>query len=226
MADVERLRTLFNVFDRDGSGTLDAEELLEILTRGAKGLSLEDAKVGAEAAAAPLAHARGARPTHRAARPLWQEIVSDFDDNKDGVLSMDEFVKAMSAIEPTAGVEPALGDFVEVMSGECKGRVGKVQLVADAIAGVSAYPHDANCPKLDFPKLYNVFFTDVRASAAAAPLLLRRCCCAAAAAPLPLLRCCCFSFAARARLRCCCSRAAAAAADLLRLRWRCCHRRA
>ena len=37
-----------------------AEELLEILTRGAKGLSLEDAKVGAEAAAAPLAHARGA----------------------------------------------------------------------------------------------------------------------------------------------------------------------
>ena len=56
------LRSLFNTFDRDGSGTLDAEELLAILTRGASGLSLEDAK----------------------------EIVDDFDENKDGVLSVDE----------------------------------------------------------------------------------------------------------------------------------------
>ena len=42
--DADRLRTLFNLFDRDGSGTLDAEELLEILTRGSGGLSLADAK--------------------------------------------------------------------------------------------------------------------------------------------------------------------------------------
>ena len=58
----EHLRALFATFDADGSGTLDAEELLAVLTRGAGGLSLEDAK----------------------------EIVNDFDDNKDGVLSVDE----------------------------------------------------------------------------------------------------------------------------------------
>ena len=33
MADDEHLRTLFTTFDRDGSGTLDAEELVAILTR-------------------------------------------------------------------------------------------------------------------------------------------------------------------------------------------------
>ena len=53
MADDEHLRTLFTTFDRDGSGTLDAEELVAILTRGASGLSLDDAK----------------------------DIVNDFDDN-------------------------------------------------------------------------------------------------------------------------------------------------
>ena len=62
MQSDDHLRTLFATFDTDGSGTLDAEELLAILTRGASGLSLEDAK----------------------------EIVDDFDENKDGVLSVDE----------------------------------------------------------------------------------------------------------------------------------------
>ena len=103
-ADEERLRALFTTFDADGSGTLDAEELLEILTRGTTGLSLEDAK----------------------------EIVTDFDDNKDGVLSVDEFVKAMAAVggTPAAPGPPKVGDFILVTSGYYEGRVGKVHRIA------------------------------------------------------------------------------------------------
>ena len=95
MPDADRLRTLFNLFDRDGSGTLDAEELLEILTRGSGGLSLADAK----------------------------EIVDSFDENKDGVLSVDEFVKAMSAVGGELPSEPAVGEYVKITSGKYKGRV-------------------------------------------------------------------------------------------------------
>ena len=70
----EHLRALFATFDADGSGTLDAEELLAILTRGAGGLSLEDAK----------------------------EIVNDFDDNKDGVLSVEEFARFFTVVRSKA----------------------------------------------------------------------------------------------------------------------------
>ena len=84
MPDADRLRTLFNLFDRDGSGTLDAEELLEILTRGSDGLSLADAK----------------------------EIVDSFDENKDGVLSVDEFVKAKDDPKAKAKPQAELDDLI------------------------------------------------------------------------------------------------------------------
>lgn len=103
MADEDHLRSLFNTFDRDGSGTLDAEELLEILTRGTSSLSLEDAK----------------------------EIVNDFDDNKDGVLSVEEFVKAMAAVGQGVAQVPALDAHVRVASGPYKGRVGVVKALVD-----------------------------------------------------------------------------------------------
>ena len=96
------LRSLFNTFDRDGSGTLDAEELLAILTRGTSSLSLEDAK----------------------------EIVNDFDDNKDGVLSVEEFVKAMAAVDQDVAKNPAVDAHVRVASGPYKGRVGVVKALA------------------------------------------------------------------------------------------------
>ena len=70
MPDVERLRTLFNLFDRDGSGTLDAEELLEILTRGSGGLS--------------LAHAK--------------EIVDSFDENKVPALRHNQHSMPLTAV--------------------------------------------------------------------------------------------------------------------------------
>ena len=106
MADDEHLRTLFTTFDRDGSGTLDAEELVAILTRGASGLSLDDAK----------------------------DIVNDFDDNKDGVLSVDEFVKAMGAVGGELSKVPAVGAHVRVTSGHYTGRVGVVLSLPDIAA--------------------------------------------------------------------------------------------
>ena len=86
--DEAKLRDLFSLFDRDGSGSLDAEELLAILTRGDQGLSLADA----------------------------QEIIKDFDDNKDGVLTVDEFIKAWAVVggggDGSAVAAPAAGDYV------------------------------------------------------------------------------------------------------------------
>jgi Ca2+-binding EF-hand superfamily protein len=65
---MDKLRKCFELFDQDGNGKLDAEELQAILTRqgGGQSLSLADA----------------------------QEIIADFDENKDGFLQFDEFVKA------------------------------------------------------------------------------------------------------------------------------------
>jgi GTPase SAR1 family protein len=65
----QELADLFNTFDLDGSGTLDAAEVLAILTRkggAASGLALSDA----------------------------QAIVDEFDANHDGVLSIAEFAHA------------------------------------------------------------------------------------------------------------------------------------
>ena len=129
MPDADRLRTLFNLFDRDGSGTLDAEELLEILTRGSDGLSLADAK----------------------------EIVDSFDENKDGVLSVDEFVKAMSAVGGELPSEPAVGEYVKITSGKYKGRVGVVTALPDLAAMVKK-ADDADNEGI--PVAYTVNFLD------------------------------------------------------------------
>ena len=130
--DSDRLRELFKTFDADGSGTLDAEELLAILTRGSAGLSLEDA----------------------------QEIVRDFDENMDGVLSVDEFVKAMNAVEgDEEAKEPAVDAYVKVTSGEYAGRVGVIKAVVDN----AGEPYDNKA--LD-PPAYTVRFLDGTAGAA------------------------------------------------------------
>lgn len=78
-AKMEETRRLFQTFDLDNSGTLSADEVLAILTRKggtAQGLSIEDAK----------------------------EIIADFDDNGDGVLSVEEFASAWATInnEPSS----------------------------------------------------------------------------------------------------------------------------
>ena len=67
---MDKLRKCFDLFDKDGNGKLDAEELKAILTRegGGQALTVEDAK----------------------------EIISDFDDNKDGFLQFDEVCHAAS----------------------------------------------------------------------------------------------------------------------------------
>jgi pyruvate/2-oxoglutarate dehydrogenase complex dihydrolipoamide acyltransferase (E2) component len=64
------MRAAFRVFDKDGSGTLSADEMTAILTRkdGGHALALEDAK----------------------------KLIARFDKNGDGVLDFEEFVEAWS----------------------------------------------------------------------------------------------------------------------------------
>jgi hypothetical protein len=66
----------FKTFDKDNSGSLDAQEFLAILTRESGGLQMneEDAK----------------------------EMLEEFDENGDGVLQMDEFISAMTELEDFA----------------------------------------------------------------------------------------------------------------------------
>ena len=137
MADEDYFRSLFNTFDRDGSGTLDAEELLEILTRGTSSLSLEDAK----------------------------EIVNDFDENKDGVLSVEEFVKAMGAVGQDVASVPAVGEHVRVTSGRYKDRVGVITALPDLAALLHQHVLHHGGPGDEgeyegFPVAYTVNFLD------------------------------------------------------------------
>jgi len=79
------LRKAFDTFDIDQSGTLDAEELLQILTRQTQhgaALSADDAKA----------------------------LIAMFDTNGDGVLDFDEFLGVMSASAPPPSrlVEPSV----------------------------------------------------------------------------------------------------------------------
>lgn len=67
-AYLRKLKECFEAFDADNSGTIDAAELKEILTREGGGHPLSEADC--------------------------QEIIDDFDVNHDGVLDFDEFVKA------------------------------------------------------------------------------------------------------------------------------------
>jgi len=77
-ARIAKLREAFRQFDVDDSGTLSADELAQLLTRGTSSgtpLSAEDA----------------------------QEIIDDFDTDGDGVLSLDELARAW--VEITGGDE-------------------------------------------------------------------------------------------------------------------------
>ena len=72
-ANLASLKESFEVFDGDGNGTLDAEEVVEILTRmtgDGTELSLEDAK----------------------------EFIAEFDRDGDGFLDVNEFIVAMGVM--------------------------------------------------------------------------------------------------------------------------------
>jgi hypothetical protein len=68
----QKLLAAFELYDDDGSGTLSADELLQILMRGDSSITAEDA----------------------------QEIVEDFDRNGDGVLQLSEFIETITALVP------------------------------------------------------------------------------------------------------------------------------
>jgi len=65
----EELRKAFAMFDADGNGHIEAEELFRILVRGDSGLSME----------------------------IAESIVIEFDENGDGRLDVAEFIEAMMA---------------------------------------------------------------------------------------------------------------------------------
>ena len=70
----KKLATAFMLFDKDKSGTIDASELKEILTRA------------------------GNRDTIALSEKDAEELIADFDDNGDGVFSLEELVKCWGAI--------------------------------------------------------------------------------------------------------------------------------
>lgn len=67
MINKERLEQAFNMFDKDGNGTISADELKEIL--GGQLSSMDNA--------------------------VWEEIVKEVDTNGDGVISLEEFTEMM-----------------------------------------------------------------------------------------------------------------------------------
>ena len=75
------LAAAFKAFDTDGSGTLSAEEMLQVLTRkgGGASLSIDDAKA----------------------------VIATVDYNGDGVLDLEEFVALMSGDAEMAALLPA-----------------------------------------------------------------------------------------------------------------------
>jgi len=99
------LEAAFKVFDTDGSGTLTADELKAVLLRPANG-----------------------NPSSFTSDSI-DEMLAMFDSNGDGVLSIEEFVAAMSS--NSAEGRPTAGDFIIVIKTEAdtgcrKGRVGLV----------------------------------------------------------------------------------------------------
>lgn len=70
MTSKAELKQAFRTFDIDGSGTLTAEEFLNVLTRGESEFTEEDA----------------------------MDLINEFDTNGDGELDMDEFIAAMTAV--------------------------------------------------------------------------------------------------------------------------------
>ena len=76
-----QLKAAFAVFDKDGSGTLSADELKAILTRSVRG-----------------------RPPILSPE-MVDGLIKEFDANGDAVLSLDEFVKAWAGLEAKASLD-------------------------------------------------------------------------------------------------------------------------
>ena len=62
MLQDEKLKAAFDIYDKDGNGTIELDEMKEVLGVGAK-----------------------------ICETVWKEMIDEIDENKDGVVSFDEF---------------------------------------------------------------------------------------------------------------------------------------
>ncbi|KAI9299852.1 hypothetical protein BJ944DRAFT_244768 [Cunninghamella echinulata] len=74
----QELLETFKVFDKDGDGVINAEELTAMMQQLGDKISLEEAK----------------------------QLISDVDDNHDGVVGFDEFAKMMGVRPPESPMSP------------------------------------------------------------------------------------------------------------------------
>ncbi|CAO3619323.1 unnamed protein product [Cunninghamella echinulata] len=74
----QELLETFKVFDKDGDGVINAEELAAMMQQLGDKISLEEAK----------------------------QLISDVDDNHDGVVGFDEFAKMMGVRPPESPMSP------------------------------------------------------------------------------------------------------------------------
>ena len=84
---IASFRANFAFFDIDNSGTMSAQEFLQVLTRQhgtAAGLTLADA----------------------------QEILADFDEDGSGSLDVEEFIQAMISMDPELAKEQEEGESI------------------------------------------------------------------------------------------------------------------
>ena len=66
MLQEEKLKAAFDIYDKDGNGTIELDEMKEVLGVGAK-----------------------------ICETVWKEMIDEIDENKDGVVSFDEFKEMM-----------------------------------------------------------------------------------------------------------------------------------
>jgi Ca2+-binding EF-hand superfamily protein len=66
----ENLEITFKMIDSDGSGTIEIDELRKAFEAGGKKRTIE----------------------------FWKNFISSIDDNKDGVIQLDEFIRGMEKL--------------------------------------------------------------------------------------------------------------------------------